>query len=144
MVVCIEDVLHGLRRDLFDVRHGRAGAAGVIGIHDDEVVLHLDDDVIAMAILVEIALPEPDARDDLLDRFEPGIRSGGEYRHEGERDERAAQPDPLTHRSRVYMSRHTNGGTLAKRRCSNPPAHNGFLAPGLRGRSTSRRMVPGF
>ena len=98
VVVGIEDVLHGLRRNLFNVRHRRAGAAGVIGIHDDEVVLHLDHDVIAMAVLVEIALPEPDAGDDLLDRFELGIRSGGDHRHEGERDEWRAQPDPLTHR----------------------------------------------
>src|SRR5689334_2051609 len=98
VMVRVEDVFYRLPRNSLDVGHSSSGAAGIVGVHYDEVVLHLDDDVIAVPILIEVALPEPDARNDLLDGFKLALRSGGNQRHEGERDKRGAQPDPLLHR----------------------------------------------
>ena len=47
----IEDVLDRLRRNLLGVLHRQPRAAREIGIHDDEVVLHLDDDVVAVVLV---------------------------------------------------------------------------------------------
>ena len=56
----VEDEQDRFGRELVDVANQFAGAAGVIGINDDEVVLHLDDDVVAIT-LRRIAEEKPDA-----------------------------------------------------------------------------------
>ena len=74
----VEYELHWLGGNRLDVRHERTGAARVIGVHNEQVILHLDHDVVAVAVLIEIALAEPNARDDLLDGFKLGVRAGSQ------------------------------------------------------------------
>ena len=98
MVVRVEDVLHGFLGDPLRVRHRPARAAGEIGVHDDQVVLHFDDHVIAVT-LVHIAFAEPDAGRDEAD----GLRIGVGPRHEERKDTQSretaeAAPDASGHR----------------------------------------------
>ena len=72
MMVGVEDILHRFGRDLFRVGHSEPRAAWEIGIHNNEVILHLDDDVVAVSEILDIAFPEPNARHDLFCR--PGFR----------------------------------------------------------------------
>jgi hypothetical protein len=58
--------LHRFGRELFRIGHGEARAAGEVGVDDDEVVLHLDDRVVGVALL-HVAFAEPDAVGDLFD-----------------------------------------------------------------------------
>ncbi len=60
VMVRVEHVLHRLLRNAFGIGQGRAGATGEVGIHYDQEVLHLDDHVVAVA-LVHIALAKPHA-----------------------------------------------------------------------------------
>ena len=73
VMVGVEDVFDGLTRKPLHVRHGGAGAAGIVGIDDDHIILHLDDYVVAMT-LVQIAFAEPDSGHDPPDSFRIGIR----------------------------------------------------------------------
>ncbi len=68
MVMRIENELHRLGRDFLGVRHRQPRPAREIGVHDDQVALHLDDDVVAVLLVHEIALAEPHARRDLFHR----------------------------------------------------------------------------
>src|SRR5579875_469029 len=61
VVVGVENVADGLGGDAFHIGHGGAGAAGIIGVDDDDVIFHLDNDVVGVA-LIEIAFAEPDSR----------------------------------------------------------------------------------
>src|SRR5262249_60688816 len=59
-------------------------AAWKIGVHDDEVVAHLDDDVVAMTLALEVSFAEPHPRHDLLDRAGLRARAGDEQRQQRE------------------------------------------------------------
>ena len=93
VVVRIEDVLHRLGRNLLDIREGGPCPAGEVGVHHDQVVLHLDDDVVAVAEILQIALAEPDPRPDLLYGFRSGLRPGDEKGHGGKAPECGEQKD---------------------------------------------------
>ena len=73
VVVGVEDVLHRFGGDAAEVGHGGAGAAGEVGVHHDEVILHLDDGVVAVAEVGEISLAEPDAGRDEAHDFGVGV-----------------------------------------------------------------------
>jgi hypothetical protein len=55
----VEDEKDGFGREPVNVTDQFAGAAGIIGVDDDKVVLHLDHDVIAVAFR-RIAGEKPD------------------------------------------------------------------------------------
>ncbi len=74
VVVRIEHVLHGLGRDALNVGHGGARAAGIVGVDHDQVVLHLDDDVVAVP-LVPCRLPGTRRRGPRCGRFRAWRRS---------------------------------------------------------------------
>jgi hypothetical protein len=78
VVVGVEDVLHRLRRDAFGVGHRSPRPARKIRVHHDEVVLHLDDHVVAMAQVLDVALAEPHTRRHHADRFRNRVRTRGE------------------------------------------------------------------
>ena len=63
VVMGVEDVLDGLVGDALGGFHGEAGAAGEVRVDHDQVVLHLDDGVVAVAEGFQVALAEPDAGD---------------------------------------------------------------------------------
>ena len=70
--VCPAVSEHEVEEERFRVHAGDAGlcqarAAGEIGVHHDQVVRHLDEYVIAVAEVCQIALPEPDAGRDESD-----------------------------------------------------------------------------
>jgi hypothetical protein len=62
--VRIKDVLDRLGGESLDDLEEFLRAAGIVGVHDDEVVVHLDDRCVAVA-LAFIANKEPDAGSDL-------------------------------------------------------------------------------
>ncbi len=69
-----------------DVADEFAGTAGIVGVDDDEIVLHLDDDVVAVA-LGGVAEEKPDARGDFLGGEGIGLGGGGAGQGEcGERE----------------------------------------------------------
>src|SRR5207248_11498872 len=76
MVVRVEDELDGLGGDLLGVIDHFARTAGEIGVDDDEVILHLDDGVVAVALVLDVAFAEPDAGGDLFDGVGLGIAAG--------------------------------------------------------------------
>ena len=80
----IEDVLYRFRGNRLDVRHERPCAARVVRVHDNQIIGHLDDDVIAMAELIQIALAKPHAWNDLLNGFQLGVGAGRHERRQGE------------------------------------------------------------
>ena len=75
VMVRIEDVLHRLAGEPFDIGQRGAGAAWKVGVHHDQVVLHLDDDVVAVAQVHQVALAEPYPRHDLFHRPRLRIRA---------------------------------------------------------------------
>jgi len=58
-------------------------AAGGIGVDHDQVVLHLDDDVVAVAEVGQIALAEPDAGHDKFDLTRLSLGAGRQKCHGG-------------------------------------------------------------
>src|ERR1035438_2165205 len=50
VVVRVEDILDGLGREAFAIGHGAARAAGIVGFDDHQIIFHLDDRVIAVAL----------------------------------------------------------------------------------------------
>ena len=65
MRVSIEDETHRLGRELGDFADQLAGAAGIIGVDHDKVVVHLNDDVVAVAF-GGVAGKKPDAVGDFF------------------------------------------------------------------------------
>ena len=57
----VEDVLDRLRGGLLDIEQAGLRAAREIRIHDDHVVLHLDPDVVAVALVFDFSFAKPDA-----------------------------------------------------------------------------------
>lgn len=80
--VGVEDVADGLGREGGDEGEELVGAAGVVGVDDDEVVAHFDDDSVGVA--VGVAGEEPDAGSDEVGWGVLGCRRS---RGEGQRGE---------------------------------------------------------
>ena len=83
VVMSIEDVLDGFGRDAVGGFQGESRAAGEIGVDDDQVILHLDDDVVGVAEVREVAFTEPDAGNDQFDLARLRLGTGREKRHGG-------------------------------------------------------------
>ena len=62
-------------------------AAGGIGVDHDQVVLHLDNDVVAVAEVGQIALAEPDAGNDEIRLTRLSLGAGRQKCHGGENGE---------------------------------------------------------
>jgi hypothetical protein len=94
MMVGVEDVFNRLGRDLPGVRQHGARAAREIRVHHDEVILHFDDGVVAVALVFDVALAKPHAGRDLFDGV--GLRvAAGEKESEAEQGaETGSQPEP--------------------------------------------------
>jgi hypothetical protein len=73
MVMGVKYVFHRLRRKLLYFLHGQSRTGREIGIDNDNVVLHFDDDVIAKAGPMGIPEHEPHTRRDLHGLVELGI-----------------------------------------------------------------------
>src|SRR5215469_3551083 len=84
----VENIFYWLGGDFLGVGDGGARATGKVGIDDDEIVLHLDDDVIAMPFMHEVAFAEPDTGHDLFEAVRLSI-AAGEQVAEAEQDEEA-------------------------------------------------------
>src|SRR5258707_498586 len=63
----------------------------------DEVILHLDDDVVAVAQVHQIAFPEPHAGEDLLHRFRLRLTGCGQENRGTDRCECDEEDDALFH-----------------------------------------------
>ena len=92
--LCRQIVLDGLARNFLCCSQSQASAAREVSIHHDKVVLHLDDDVIAVTHALEVALAKPHAGDNLFYsvwlRFAIGKQqSNREQRHEERHDPEA-------------------------------------------------------
>src|SRR5688572_17456484 len=72
-MMSVKHVLDRLRRNLLSVAYRQSGAAREVSIDDDEIILHLDNDVIAVARILYFALTEPHAGSNLLDRTRLGV-----------------------------------------------------------------------
>ena len=86
----IEHVLHRFGRNAPGVGQGCAGPAREIGVHHDEIVLHFDKDVIAMALLQQIALAKPNAGRNQAHRLRLGVGAGNQQR-DGAQNSKAQQ-----------------------------------------------------
>jgi len=72
VVVSDEHIFHGLRRKLPRILHGEARAAGKVRIHHDQVIGHLDDHVVAVSEMLDIAFAKPHSGGDAFGRI--GLR----------------------------------------------------------------------
>jgi hypothetical protein len=72
---------------LLDAGHGGARAARIVGVHHDQVILHLDDNVVAVP-LVRIAFQEPDTGDHDADGAGRGVGARDQQRDAAQRGER--------------------------------------------------------
>src|SRR5437016_2062495 len=86
VMVRVENILHRLVGDALGRLHGQARADGVVGVHHDEVILHLDEDVVAVTLPLDVALAEPDAGGDQLDLIGLRVRAGREEGGSREKD----------------------------------------------------------
>src|ERR1039458_9405602 len=93
VVVGVEDVFDGLGREAFAIGHGAARAAGKVGIDDHQIIFHLDDHVIAVA-LFHIAFAEPDTGSDQANGFRRGVGTRDEQSDGGKRSKPREQTDP--------------------------------------------------
>jgi len=84
VVMRVKDVLDGFGRNSLRRFHGQARSAGEVRIHYDQVVFHLDDDVVGVAEVGKVALAEPDTGDDELDFSRLSGRASRKKRHRNE------------------------------------------------------------
>jgi len=94
VMVGIEDVADRFGGEFADVGESGLRAAREVGVNDYQIVFHLDDDVVAMALAFDVAFAKPDALDDFLDCVRLGIGlgdedAGGEQTGESSNEERA-------------------------------------------------------
>src|SRR5215475_7886953 len=73
VMVGVENVFHRLGGDALAIGEGGARATRIVGVDYEQVVFHLDDDVVAVA-LVHITLAEPDARSNVFHLIGFGLR----------------------------------------------------------------------
>src|SRR6185503_16159727 len=66
VMVSVKHVLYGLFRCFLDIRHASFRTTGEVGVDNNQVVLHLDPDIVAVTLLLDLALAEPNARSNLL------------------------------------------------------------------------------
>ena len=102
VVVRVENVLDGLAGKLLRVGRGQARAGGEVGVDDDEIVLHLNDDVIAMPLLLDVAFAEPNAGYDLLNSVRLRGYAGREEDGNDESGKAAEQENSATGHERQY------------------------------------------
>src|SRR5260370_32191722 len=93
VVVGVEDVLHGLAGNLLGGVHRGASAARKIRIHHDEVILHLDDGVVAMSQGLDFAFAKPHAWNNLFYGAGRDIACGHEKGHRAQEGEYTQYPD---------------------------------------------------
>ncbi len=91
VVVRIEDKLHRLRRNFRSIGQNCSRAAGEVCIHDDEIILHLDDAVVAMPLAQDIAFAKPYAGRDQLYSVGLSITSGDYKAERKQRDKSSDQ-----------------------------------------------------
>ena len=79
-----------------------ARAARKVGVHHNQVILHLDDDVVAVAQVLQIALAKPDARQDRLYGFGLGVCAHDKQGRGHQHGEKRTQ-DYTSHREQSTM-----------------------------------------
>lgn len=97
MMMRIENILHGLLRDFPDIPQQQVRTAWEIGIHHNEVVLHLDHHIVAVALVLHISLAEPDARSRLLHRVRFGVRLSHRQAQRRQPGKHTRPHSPLSH-----------------------------------------------
>jgi len=66
MMMGVKDIFHRLLGGLLDICKASLCAAGIVGVHDNQIILHLDPDIVAVTLFDNFTLSEPNSRADLL------------------------------------------------------------------------------
>src|SRR5437016_927456 len=105
VMVRIEDKLYRLRRNFRSIRQNCSRAAGEVRIHNDQIILHLDDAVVAVPLAQDIAFAKPYAWGDQLYCVGLGIASGDDKaeRKQGDKCSDQQQTDSV-HIRRFYRT----------------------------------------